>query len=114
VNTVAWAYGSTQALPFGTVVMLIAVWILGNCTLHAYIHTVIIIHTYSHYHYRSITHTYNHNHYHTLMEQLSQNISSTCRGDNVDIKCTTATTTATTTTTTSTTTTTTTTNMSWV
>ena len=30
VNTLAWSYGSTQALPWGTVILLIALWALSK------------------------------------------------------------------------------------
>lgn len=32
VNTVAWSYGSTQALPWGTVLMLGSLWALCKCS----------------------------------------------------------------------------------
>ena len=34
LNTVAWAYQSTQALPFTTVVLIMFIWIIGNPLLH--------------------------------------------------------------------------------
>lgn len=33
VNTVAWIYQSTQALPFTTIVLIMCIWLIGEATL---------------------------------------------------------------------------------
>jgi len=35
VNTVAWMYGSTQALPWGTVILLFLVWAVRKYLLYS-------------------------------------------------------------------------------
>ena len=30
VNSVAWGYGTTQALPVGTVILLMSLWLFGK------------------------------------------------------------------------------------
>lgn len=32
-NSVSWAYGSTQALPATTIILLLSIWLLGLCLL---------------------------------------------------------------------------------
>ena len=40
VNTVAWAYQSTQALPFATIVLIMFIWIVGR---YMYVGVVFIV-----------------------------------------------------------------------
>ena len=70
LNSVAWAYQSTQALPFTTILLLMIVWAFGEEHTHTHTHT----HTHAHTH---TPHTHTHTHTQLHLVDISIALGST-------------------------------------
>ena len=45
INSVAWYYQSTQALPFTTIILLMLIWILGKCFQFSFLYIMFYVYS---------------------------------------------------------------------
>ena len=75
VNSVAWAYGTTQALPVGTIILVMCLWMFGKSFTSILISTIIV--TFSSTFTATITATFISTNTVTLYFNIYCNIGST-------------------------------------